>query len=368
MSCDSRLRDVLREAVAGHDLREEIALEHVKATQPVEWDDFTVGALADLAAPRSQHARAQRIVAALAACALLAGAVALPVALRNRSRRPAPRTASQPVTTGYRSTVVLRTVIWSSPPSTPTTQPLGITLADPVKLALASGTRTTALRQSHLRSDDPGINFQATTDATGHVFSLTVITPTGKRDDDPRSQLGIPGHRCSHRGRHTSDQRGAAQSGSARHRTPQRTPARRPATRESGTGHVQRPAAIRLPRPPARTSDSATAIFNLFSSRAGISEAAQSRVRTRPDPVEHHAVRYTPRVSAHHLAQTRGLGGFARLADAPSPDSNLRTETQHVDRPNRGRPAPRRLGPRHLCVLAPSPQPQGQTCVVIGRR
>jgi len=178
MSCDSRLRDVLREAVAGHDLREEIALEHVKATQPVEWDDFTVGALADLAAPRSQHARAQRIVAALAACALLAGAVALPVALRNRSRRPAPRTASQPVTTGYRSTVVLRTVIWSSPPSTPTTQPLGITLADPVKLALASGTRTTALRQSHLRSDDPGINFQATTDATGHVFSLTVITPT----------------------------------------------------------------------------------------------------------------------------------------------------------------------------------------------
>jgi hypothetical protein len=178
MSCDSRLRDGLRQAVAGHDLREEIALEHVKATHPTGWGDFTVGTVEDLAAPRSQHARVHRIVGAVAACALLAGAVALPLALRNRAGGPAPRPASQPVTTGYRSTVTVRVGPPPSQRSTPTTRPLGITLADPVHLALASGTRNTALRESHLPSNDPGIDFHATSNAAGDLLSLTVITPT----------------------------------------------------------------------------------------------------------------------------------------------------------------------------------------------
>jgi hypothetical protein len=179
MSFDSRLRDALRHAVDGHDVREDAALEEVKAAQPTEWADFTVVAIEDvLASRRSQHARAQRIVGAFAACALLAGAVALPVALRNRPRPPTPHTAGQPVTAGYRSTVTLRIGQAPSPHATPTTQPLGITLAAPVQLALASGTRNTALRQSHLRSNDPEIEFQATTDATGEVLSLTVIAPT----------------------------------------------------------------------------------------------------------------------------------------------------------------------------------------------
>src|SRR6202521_146262 len=110
MSCDSRLRDALRDAVDGHYLREDVALQEVNAAQPTEWADFTVVALEDdLGSRRSQHARAQRIVGAVAAVgALLAGAVALPVARRDRPGPPAPRPAGQPVTTGYRSTVTVR--------------------------------------------------------------------------------------------------------------------------------------------------------------------------------------------------------------------------------------------------------------------
>ena len=177
MSFDSRLRDELRQAADAHDPREDLALQHVKATQPTEWAALSVVALQDLDSPRSAYVRAQRIVGALAACALLSGAIALPVALRNRSRDTAPAAAPKPVTTGFRSTVTLR-IAPSPPPSTPTTQPMGITLADPVRLALAPGTRTATLQRSHLRSDDPGVEFDATTDATGDLLSLTVITPT----------------------------------------------------------------------------------------------------------------------------------------------------------------------------------------------
>jgi hypothetical protein len=178
MNFDSRLRDGLRQAVDGHDLREDAALHEVKATQPTESADFAVGSLEDLVSQRSQHARTQRIVGAVAACALVAGAVALPVALRNRTRGPAPSTAGQSVTTGYRTTVTVRVGLAQSQSSTPTTQPLGIRLGNPVRLALASATRNTALRETHLGSNDPGIGFQATTDASGDVLTLTVIAPT----------------------------------------------------------------------------------------------------------------------------------------------------------------------------------------------
>jgi len=183
MSFDHRLRDGLRQAVDGHDLHEDIALQHVKATQPIEWADMTVGALDDLTAPRLPHARTQRIVGAVAACALLAGAVALPVALRNRPRDRAPRPAGQSVTTGYRSTVTVRIGPAPSQPSTVTVsttpRPVSVRPGNPVQLALASGTRNIALRQSDVRSNDSGIDFQATADKSGDVLSLTVIAPTG---------------------------------------------------------------------------------------------------------------------------------------------------------------------------------------------
>ena len=67
MTSDSRIHDVLRHAVDGHDLREELALQQVKAAQPTDWADFTVVALEDdLAARRRRHGRAQRIVVAVA--------------------------------------------------------------------------------------------------------------------------------------------------------------------------------------------------------------------------------------------------------------------------------------------------------------
>ena len=64
--------------------------------------------------------------------------------------------------------------------STPTasTQSVSVNLGDPVQLAVAARTRHAALRMSHSRSNDHGIDFQATTDATGDVISLAVITPT----------------------------------------------------------------------------------------------------------------------------------------------------------------------------------------------
>jgi hypothetical protein len=185
MNFDSRLRDELHEAVDGHDLREEIALQHVKSMQPTEWSDFAVVALEDPTSPHRPHARAQRLVGVLAACALLAGAVALPVALRNRP--PAARAAAAPVTTGYRSTATVRigpapshpSPSSGSTPASPTTAPLGVKLTDPVLVALRPEVRDQAIAQSHLRSDDPGIDFQATTDTAGDLLSLIATAPTG---------------------------------------------------------------------------------------------------------------------------------------------------------------------------------------------
>ena len=182
MSFDSRLRDELREAAHAHDLREDDALHRVKATPPAEWADLGVVALEEV--PRS-HRRGQQVVGALAACALIAGAVALPVALRSRSRDAAPAAADQPVTTGYRSTVVIR--VGEAPPASSRTNSGSQTgdrtrpdppLTDPVRLALAWTTRNAALARSDLHSADPGIGFDARTNVTGDTLSLVVITAT----------------------------------------------------------------------------------------------------------------------------------------------------------------------------------------------
>ena len=184
MTSDSRIHEVLRHVVDGHDLREELALQEVKAAQPTDWADFTVVALEDdVAARRPRHGHALRIIVAVAACTLVAGAVVLPITLRNRPRPSGPPAAGQPVTTGYRSTVKVRVGLPPAPPTTATgsttTQPVGVKLGNSVQLALASGTRQVALHRSHLGPDEPGIDFRATTDATGDVLSLTAIAPTG---------------------------------------------------------------------------------------------------------------------------------------------------------------------------------------------
>jgi hypothetical protein len=161
----------------------------VKASQPDDWTDLTVVALEQSDALHPKHARTQRVVGALAAAALLAGAVALPAALHTRSRSAdshvtgpltGPSTCSRPVDTGYRSTVIMRIaerppVPASAPATTPATRPVKLSEGEPVQLAFA--TCEAALVQSHLRSGD-GISFDATTNATGDLLSLTVVTPS----------------------------------------------------------------------------------------------------------------------------------------------------------------------------------------------
>ena len=145
---DSHLRDELRRVADGLDLREEVALQHVKATQPTDWADFAVVASTTRLLHRSRahpHATARRRAPA---CALVAGAVALPIALRDRPSDSAPVAAGQPIATGYRSTATVRvgpppsqTPSSSQPSPTTTTQPVSVKLADPVQFALRSGLR-----------------------------------------------------------------------------------------------------------------------------------------------------------------------------------------------------------------------------------
>src|SRR5690242_12419987 len=99
MSVDDRLRTALRDAANGPALDVDHALQTVRSR--VETVDL-------VERPRPP-ARGPRVVAVLATCALVAGAVALPFALRStREHTSAPAAASgrcgHDVTKGYRST------------------------------------------------------------------------------------------------------------------------------------------------------------------------------------------------------------------------------------------------------------------------
>src|SRR5579862_8059512 len=103
MSVDDRLRTALRDAANGPALDVDDALGDVRAR--VE----TV----DLVERSRPPARAPRVVAVLAACALIAGAVVLPFALHSTRDHPtAPAAAAgdcgHDVTKGYRSTAVVQ--------------------------------------------------------------------------------------------------------------------------------------------------------------------------------------------------------------------------------------------------------------------
>jgi hypothetical protein len=95
MTFDDRLRDELQRAVESHPLDTEAALQGVKHTHatpasPVPADAVVV-ALEDADVPRRTHLRTQRIIGVAAAITLIAGAVAVPLALRGQSHDTARR-------------------------------------------------------------------------------------------------------------------------------------------------------------------------------------------------------------------------------------------------------------------------------------
>jgi hypothetical protein len=96
MSFDDHLRDELRKATESHPLDADDALHAVKSTQPAgatasSTSEPAVVALEDVDLPRRHHVRARRLVGVAAALALVAGAVAVPYALRSHPHDTARR-------------------------------------------------------------------------------------------------------------------------------------------------------------------------------------------------------------------------------------------------------------------------------------
>lgn len=163
MSVDERLRIAVRDAADGHVLEEERALRAVRAR--VE----TV----DLEERPPRPARGPRLVAVLAAGAIVAGAVALPFALRS-ARDDAPVAAAaasgrcgHDLNSGYRSTVVVRMVQEAAGTTGPRLR------TDPVQTALDLCDKV--LVSAHPGTDE--IRFEADRNASGDLLSLIVSTP-----------------------------------------------------------------------------------------------------------------------------------------------------------------------------------------------
>lgn len=100
MSFDDRLRDELRKATESHPIDAEHALRGVRSTQagpplaPVSDEPIAVPLVeADL--PRRRQVRTQRLVGVAAAIVLVAGAVALPLALRDHPTNSARKTTQK---------------------------------------------------------------------------------------------------------------------------------------------------------------------------------------------------------------------------------------------------------------------------------
>ena len=245
------------------------------------------------------------------------------------------------------------------PPSQPstatastTTQPVSVKLGNPVQLALAPGLRQIALHRSHLRSDDPGIDFRATTDATGDVLSLTVIAPTGiesttlarnwatafgaARRADARNQLL--------RDRHNVQLR-VTQLHSELQRVDTQLETLAPATYKDllqyDAGGIHPKGSTPPPPVPERATPQ---VLNLAFERIQILAS-----------LTHYAQKRSGSALRGFLA-ARGLRSD-RLADAGGPDPTSAPELELVDHLGRDRPPPRRLGPRHVRVPARSPEP-----------
>lgn len=167
MTVDEQLRAAVRDAASGHGLDEEHALRAVRAQVRVDPVDV------EERLPRP--ARRPRLVAVLAACGIVAGAVALPFALRSPRDHPAvPAAASgrcgQELTSGYRSTAVVR----MAQEAPGTTGPRLRT--DPVQTALDLCDKVVA--GVHPRTDE--IRFEADRNARGDLLSLIVSTPNAE--------------------------------------------------------------------------------------------------------------------------------------------------------------------------------------------
>jgi hypothetical protein len=161
MSVDEQLRTAMRDAASHEGLDVERALRVVRAR--VETVDL-------MEHPRPR-ARAPRVVAALAGCVLLAGAVALPFALRStRARTPAsasaPGRCGHAPKSGFRSTAVIRFAQTSRGPH--------ITFTEPVHTALRMC--NAVVTRSQPRTDE--IGFAADISARGDLLSLIVTTPS----------------------------------------------------------------------------------------------------------------------------------------------------------------------------------------------
>src|SRR3954471_5561330 len=160
MGVDERLRSAVRDAAGGHALDEERALQAVRARVPrpttMPMSTGSVDPVDVVERPR-RPARGSRLVALLAACGILAGAVALPFALRSpRTRAPTPPPAASgrcghDVTRGYRSPAVVRMGQEAPRTSRPRLR------ADPAPSALALC--ATVLASAHPRTHE--IRFEA---------------------------------------------------------------------------------------------------------------------------------------------------------------------------------------------------------------
>jgi hypothetical protein len=160
MDVDERIRGALREATSDHPLDLEHALRAVRARVPT---------VVETVERRRQSARLPRVVAVLAVCALIAGAVALPFSLRSTSdHAAAPGRCGHAVKSGYQSAALVRF------PRVSATGVPPVVFREPVQaaLALCDG----VLAGTHPHTDD--VQFNADARDGGNLVSLVVTTPS----------------------------------------------------------------------------------------------------------------------------------------------------------------------------------------------
>src|ERR1700730_11444894 len=91
MSFDDRLRDELRKATESAAIDADAELRRVRSPDANAADEPVVVPLVDADAPRRRPVRTRRIIGVAAAITMIAGAVALPFALRDRPHDTARR-------------------------------------------------------------------------------------------------------------------------------------------------------------------------------------------------------------------------------------------------------------------------------------
>ncbi len=160
MDLDERLRDELRHAVEPGQLREDDALDDVRATH-------RRGLVRE---------RVTRQTIAVAVVVSLFASVAIIVSWRNAPDHAGVAAGSD----RFSSTVTIRVALTAPSLSTSTTTSRTFKLADPRTLALAPSTRRAALLSVQLSLDDPSVDFRAALNPTRDLLSLTVTAPSAR--------------------------------------------------------------------------------------------------------------------------------------------------------------------------------------------